>query len=133
MSSIRVSSRDAILEAAFQLLNLRPTASLADIAARAGVGRATLHRHFPGRADLMRALAGQAMEELEAAVEHATRDAETHAKALERAMAAMIPLATRQWFLATDPVAHDPDIARRLARDRDALDAEIEMFSCSRN
>ncbi|MEM1316029.1 MAG: helix-turn-helix domain-containing protein, partial [Pseudomonadota bacterium] len=53
MSNIRLSSRDAILEAAFQLYARRPDASLAEVAQRAGVGRATLHRHFGSREALI--------------------------------------------------------------------------------
>ncbi len=125
MKSIRVSTSDAIVEAAFQLLNEHPTASLGDIAARAGVGRATLHRHFPGRAELMRALAKTAMTELDEAVELATEDATSHTEALRLALEAMIPLATRQWFLANDPIAHDPEIARAMSADRRLLDDAI--------
>ena len=125
MSDIRVSTRDAIVEAAFQLLNEAPTATLGDIAKRAGVGRATLHRHFPGRTELLRTLARTAMKELDAAVEAATADAASHTDALRLSLAAMIPLANRQWFLANDPIAHEPDIAATLADDRRLLDEAI--------
>ena len=54
--SLRLSSRDAIIEAAFSVFSKNPSAALADVAERAGVGRATLHRHFASRDDLMRAL-----------------------------------------------------------------------------
>ncbi|MEM0945834.1 MAG: helix-turn-helix domain-containing protein [Pseudomonadota bacterium] len=126
MSNIRVSSRLAILEAAFRVLNENPTATLGEIATRAGVGRATLHRHFPGRAELLRILARTAMDELDAAVESATARAASHTDALRLSLEAMIPLANRQWFLANDPIAHDPDIAKALAVDRSLLDDTIE-------
>ncbi len=41
-------------------------ASMADVALAAGVRRATLHRYYPSRAHLLRALAQQAVAELEA-------------------------------------------------------------------
>jgi len=44
MKQIRPQARDAIIEAAFQVFGRDPTASLADIAERAGVGRADRRR-----------------------------------------------------------------------------------------
>ena len=126
MSDIRVSSQSAIIEAAFQLLNENPTATLSEIAKRAGVGRATLHRQFPGRTELLRTLARTAMQELDTAVLDATADAKSHTDALRQSLEAMIPLANRQWFLANDPIAHDPQIAAALAADRHLLDETIE-------
>ncbi|MGH8792350.1 MAG: TetR/AcrR family transcriptional regulator [Stackebrandtia sp.] len=45
--------RQEIAHAALRLLNAKPTASMAEIAAAGGVSRATLHRHFAGREDLV--------------------------------------------------------------------------------
>jgi serine phosphatase RsbU (regulator of sigma subunit) len=50
-------NRLRILDAADRLLQLSPSATLADIAAAAGVSRSTLHRHFADRSRLMAALA----------------------------------------------------------------------------
>ncbi|NRB36499.1 MAG: helix-turn-helix transcriptional regulator [Rhodobacteraceae bacterium] len=69
MPSIRPQTRDAIIEAAFQLFSEQPRASLNDVAARAGIGRATLHRHFALPDDLMTTLARITLEELDAAVD----------------------------------------------------------------
>jgi serine phosphatase RsbU (regulator of sigma subunit) len=49
-------NRERILEAASRLLAQSPTATLADVAAAAGVSRSTLYRHFPGREGLIAAL-----------------------------------------------------------------------------
>jgi serine phosphatase RsbU (regulator of sigma subunit) len=49
-------NRERILDAAERLLEQSPSATLADIAAAAGVARATLHRRFARRADLIAAL-----------------------------------------------------------------------------
>jgi serine phosphatase RsbU (regulator of sigma subunit) len=49
-------NRERILEAASRLLAQSPTATLADVAAAAGISRSTLYRHFPGREGLIAAL-----------------------------------------------------------------------------
>ena len=126
MHRIRPTAQRAIIEAGFETFSRKPGASLADVAACAGVGRATLHRHFRSRDDLMVALAHAAMAELNAAVEAATADVPTHADGLKQALVAIIPLADRQWFLAHEPVEQDPEIAAAYARDRTELAREID-------
>ncbi|MEV4256927.1 helix-turn-helix domain-containing protein, partial [Spirillospora sp. NPDC049652] len=58
MGSMR--STEEILGAATRHLNAEPTASMAQLAEAAGVSRATLHRHFASREDLLRALGERA-------------------------------------------------------------------------
>lgn len=124
MSDIRPTTRQAVIEAAFEVLNQNPGASLADIAVRAGVGRATLHRHFASRYDLVVALAETAANELDKAVDLAVRDARSYGEALRLALVAIIPLADKHLFLASEPVERDPRLAERYARDRhDIVDA----------
>jgi hypothetical protein len=41
-----MQSRDEVLDAALRCLKTDPTASMGDVAAAVGIGRATLHRHF---------------------------------------------------------------------------------------
>lgn len=50
-------SRERILDAAQRLLEQSPSATLADIAAAAGISRSTLYRHFPDRGQMTAALA----------------------------------------------------------------------------
>ncbi|MEM9344617.1 MAG: TetR/AcrR family transcriptional regulator [Pseudomonadota bacterium] len=121
MTVVRVSTRDAILEAGFAIFSRSPDASLADVAAHAGVGRATLHRHFESRDVLMVALAQAAMDELNFAVDTAVSDAESHLDGLEKALYAVIPLADRQLFLAQERVEQDPKIAAAYDADRREL------------
>jgi len=124
--SKRPSTRAAILEAAFDLLSRRPASTLADIADHAGVGRATLHRQFSSREALIAELSRVAIQELNAAIDHACKDATSHTDGLRRTLAAILPLGMRHGFLATEPVADDPEIAALLERDSTALRAEIE-------
>lgn len=111
MRKIRPTTRDAIVAAAFEVFAEDQTASLGEVAQRAGVGRATLHRHFPGRPELMRALAKIAMAELDDAVERATEGAASYEAAFRLSLFAVVPLANRQWFLVNEGLEADPDIA----------------------
>jgi AcrR family transcriptional regulator len=60
-----VRSRRAILDAARELYRDDTEASFAEIADAAGVGQATVYRHFADRRALLAALAGEAMGALE--------------------------------------------------------------------
>ncbi len=126
MTKIKLSSKEAIIEAGFEVFSRNPGASLEDVARRAGVGRATLHRHFTSRDQLMIALARIASDELEEAIEIATSNASSHTEGLQQALAAMIPLADRQWFLAHEPVDKDEEVATAYQAGLDELATEIE-------
>lgn len=126
MAKIRPDARNAIIEAAFLVYADRPTASLGDVAERAGVGRATLHRYFPGRADLIKALALTAMAELDEAAATQTADAQGYGDGFRLAMHAIVPLANRQWFLAHEGVEADPDVAAAYQESRNQLHADVE-------
>lgn len=119
-------SKTAITGAAFTVYATRPTATLAEIADAAGVGRATLHRHFSGRDDLIRAMSRIALSELEAAVNTAVADAESYTDALRLAIDAMIPLASRQLFLANEPPGRDPDLQEVYERQRAEMTVAID-------
>jgi AcrR family transcriptional regulator len=58
-------SRRSILDAAHELLSDGGDASFADIASAAGVGQATVYRHFENRQDLIAALAEEGMARME--------------------------------------------------------------------
>lgn len=126
MSKIRPTTRDAIIEAAFEVFSENQSASLGDVAQRAGVGRATLHRHFPGRPELMRALAKIAMAELDEAVDQATIDAPSYEEAFRLSLFAIVPLANRQWFLANEGLEADPEIAAAYESSLQELRRDVE-------
>ncbi|MFG1706305.1 TetR/AcrR family transcriptional regulator [Nonomuraea sp. M3C6] len=58
----------AILEAGTRLLSADPTASVADIAKAAGVGRVTLYGHFPSREALVDAVLDHTVDMADAAL-----------------------------------------------------------------
>jgi AcrR family transcriptional regulator len=80
----RARTRQAILSAAIEVLGQHPAAALSDIAAAADVGRTTLHRYFPERSDLLRAVAAEGSAQLDAATENARLDEGTGAEAFLR-------------------------------------------------
>lgn len=59
-------NRGRILESARQVLSEDEHASMAEVAAAAELGRGTLYRHFPTRADLLDAVRAQAREDRDA-------------------------------------------------------------------
>jgi TetR/AcrR family transcriptional regulator, mexCD-oprJ operon repressor len=76
-----------ILDAAVEALADNPDSSVADIASRAGVARATVYAHFPTREDLIAAVTDRAMSEVIAAIEAADPDRGDADEALRRVVA----------------------------------------------
>lgn len=99
--TLRPPMREAILDAAIEVLGHNPGASLSEVAARAGVGRASLHRHFPARDDLVAAVIRQCMDETDAATAEAVQGADSARETLSRLLEAVIPLGDRYHFLAS--------------------------------
>ena len=63
--------REQVLRSAAALLTRKSTATMDEVARAAGIGRATLHRHFAGRDALVRALEELGIQEFEAALDAA--------------------------------------------------------------
>ena len=104
--------RQAILDAAIATFARDPRASLSDVASRAGVGRASLHRYFPSRADLLAAASVQCMDEIDAACAEALSDAHSARDRLSRMLKAVVPLGDRYHFLVWETV-DDAGLRRR--------------------
>ncbi|KAB2350122.1 TetR/AcrR family transcriptional regulator [Actinomadura rudentiformis] len=77
-------SRAAILDAAVQVLNTRPDASVEAIAAAAGVTRQTVYAHFPSRERLLAAVLDRLTEETVAEMDAADLEVGPAADALLR-------------------------------------------------
>ena len=92
-------SREALLEAAIDVLLSNPLATLSEIAIYAGVGRATLYRHFETREQLLMTLANQCLEETEAKCKYIEDDGLIGRHALEAIFKEVIKLGKKYKFL----------------------------------
>ena len=114
-----------ILEAAARLLVVDRGASMERIAEAAGVGRTTLHRHFRNREALIRAIAMDAIEECEAAIERARLEEGSVRGATERLFDALIPVGERYHFLLAEAqLEDDPELKASEGR----IDAPIRAL-----
>ncbi|HZQ65043.1 MAG TPA: TetR family transcriptional regulator [Gaiellaceae bacterium] len=120
MASAESSSRQdrteaAILGAAAHLVaEVGAAASMADVAAAAGVGRATLYRYFPSREDLLQALAGHAVAEAGARIAEAGLDHVPVEESLARIVRALVAVGDRYAVLAAEQIKPDKRESERL-------------------
>ncbi|WP_410652525.1 TetR/AcrR family transcriptional regulator [Amycolatopsis sp. cmx-4-54] len=70
-TGVRARTRRAILDAAIETLTKQPSATLADIAAAANVGRTTVHRYFAERSDLIDAISHDALDKISQSTQRA--------------------------------------------------------------
>lgn len=117
-------ARRALLDSAMILLAINPGATFIEIAENAGIGRATLYRHFPTREDLIRTLSLEAINAIDDVVEAATRDIEDPVEILRLSLKVIIPLGDRYYFLIRLPETNDEEINRHLHRQ----DQELEYL-----
>jgi TetR/AcrR family transcriptional regulator, mexCD-oprJ operon repressor len=87
---MREATRREIISAAASVLAARQGASMADVAAAAGIARATLYRYFPTREELLRALEATANEEAGRRLAEAKLDGVPVEDALARATRALV-------------------------------------------
>lgn len=106
----------AILDAAAHLLaDQGAAASMGDVAAAAGVSRATLYRTFPSRDELLAALAAAAVADAGARLADAGLDHVPVAQAIERVVRALVTVGDRYAVLAHEQVTPDgPEVERLL-------------------
>ncbi|RAS61825.1 TetR family transcriptional regulator [Lentzea atacamensis] len=110
-----------LLQTATSVLLKDPTASLGDVAKAAGVGRTTLHKRFPTRTALIRALANDALDLVESVLSQVDFEADD---AIEDLVTRLLALGPRIEFLMRFPgLERDEELAvRLLAMDPPLLD-----------
>jgi AcrR family transcriptional regulator len=117
---------DRILDAAISVLAEAPGATLGEVADASGLHRATLHRHFTTREDLLRALYARAGDEAEAGYWGARPEDGEFGEALRRVLHVALELSDRYRVLLG---ANDPEFTRH--RDR-AAKPLLAMFERGR-
>lgn len=126
-TGVRSRTRKAILDAATAVLATNPAASLSDIAAAAaaGVGRSTLHRYFPERSELIRAVALYVHEMCNAAIDKAEPACGPPLAALRRVVESQLDLGPIVPFVYNEPtIVADPELSAILDTGDEAI-AEV--------
>ena len=119
-------NRERMLRAAADFLGRRPNATQDEIAAAVGVSRATLHRYFAGRAELLEALDQLAVAQMHEALKTARWQDGSATEALQRLVTACEPVSGYLTFLCTQSQGSDADQAQE---GWEEIDAEIrELF-----
>jgi len=93
----------SISEAAILLLATEPEASMERVAQAAGVGRATVYRHFASREHLVRAIHDRALQDARDAVLQTRPEEGPADEALERVVAAILRVGDRYRLLRQVP------------------------------
>jgi AcrR family transcriptional regulator len=105
----------AILDAAAHVFSEQGTAAnLADVAAAAGVSRATLYRYYPNREALLKALAAHALTELARRLNDAGLERATVKEGIERLARALVAVGDRYAVVAGEQCSPDRGDAERL-------------------
>ncbi|MEU1126782.1 TetR/AcrR family transcriptional regulator [Streptomyces sp. NPDC005899] len=117
--------REQVLRSAAALLTRRSTATMDEVARAAGIGRATLHRHFAGRDALIRALEDLGIQEFEAALDAAALGEGTAEEGLRRLVTAVEPSAGLLSFLVTESQLFEGD---QVNEGWSRLDARVSAF-----
>ncbi|WP_396892818.1 TetR/AcrR family transcriptional regulator [[Mycobacterium] wendilense] len=130
-TGVRGRTRKAILDAAMSVLSATPAASLSDIADAAEVGRSTLHRYFPERADLIRALAIHVHAISNAAIAEADPLSGPPVAALRRVVESQLELGPIVAYIYVDPaVLGDPELLAHLETGDEAV-IEVLNRACA--
>lgn len=117
----------SLLEIATEVLVVDPTASLGDVARAAGIGRTTLHKHYPTRHALLVALARDALDLLERSYAEIGLDvpAQDAPAAVHRLVGVMIPLGPRlEYLLRERTLDAEPELNSRM----EALDEPVRAL-----
>lgn len=123
-------TRQRLLDSAARVLSTQPTASLDQLARAAGVGRATLHRHFASREALLREAARDGLRGLGAALAALDLAKLPPPAALRALVDTLVPHGQRLHFLVVTPELHgDARLLQLEARVDARLAALFEGFT----
>ena len=116
-----------ILEAAARVLRRRPDAAMADIADEAGVGRATLYRHFPTRESLLQGAEEAAIAELTAGIEAANLGDLTVERAIARLTSVFMRTGAKYAAFITQDEDHQDSVDKQrvIQPVRDVIDRGV--------
>jgi AcrR family transcriptional regulator len=116
-SPLRTRTRNAILEAAISVFINDHSASLSEVAERAGVARSTLHRYFPERSDLVNAIGDYAREQVERIREAARIDEGPASEAVVRLAVAYLEVwdAVMWDYMEAEAAGKNPDESEDVA------------------
>jgi AcrR family transcriptional regulator len=113
-SPLTERTESAILEAAATVFAEHGAgASMAEVAAAAGIGRATLYRHFPSREALLEALSAAAIAEMAGRLAEAGLERAPVAEAIARIARAIATVGTRYLVLVREQVPADRETVER--------------------
>lgn len=88
-------NRERVLDHAVGMLAEDPAVGMAEIAQAAGIGRATLYRHFVNREELIAAIDRRAWEETERAIAASCLGQGSATHALQRLVAGLLEIGDR--------------------------------------
>jgi TetR/AcrR family transcriptional repressor of lfrA len=132
-SGPRERTRRAILDAAMTMLADHPAASMAEIAAAANVGRSTLHRYYPERSDLLRAVAYHVHALSSTAIELAEPTNGPAEAALRRVVESQLDLGPIVLYIYSEPtIQADRELAAHLDTGDEAITEVLERASAQR-
>ncbi len=111
LTSIMHKNRERIIETGLRILAQNPAASMDQIAEEAGIGRATLYRHFGSKNILIRELYFTAHRMFEEAVLPILDSQLAAWQKLEKVVTTMIPLGASFQFMMFEPMhTDDPEL-----------------------
>lgn len=110
-------SRAAIIDAGIEVLLANPNAGMSEIAQAAGVGRATLYRHFETRNELVQALTILCLEETDEILQPVKDAGLTGLSAISASIDLIVPMADKYRFLMSlSAIAAEDATVKRIYR-----------------